>query len=32
MDEHKENIHTKDVNGKMSNTKEDEKVGASSEH
>lgn len=26
MDEHKENIHTKDVNGKMSNTKEDEKT------
>ncbi len=27
MDEHKENIHTKDVNVKMSNTREDEKVG-----
>lgn len=27
MDEHKENIHAKDVNVKMSNTKEDEKVG-----
>lgn len=31
MDEHKENIHAKDVNVKMSNTREDEKVGVSSE-
>lgn len=30
MDEHKENIHAKDVNVKMSNTKEDEKVGGRS--
>lgn len=27
MDEHKENINTKDVNVKMSDTKEEEKVG-----
>lgn len=27
MDEHKENINTKDVNVKMSATKEEEKVG-----
>lgn len=27
MDEHKENIHAKDVNVKMSDTREDEKVG-----
>lgn len=29
MDEHKENIHAKDVNVKMSDTREDEKVGVS---
>lgn len=27
MDEHKENIHAKNVNVKMSNIKEEEKVG-----
>jgi len=30
MEEHKENIHGKDVNVKMSNAKEEEKVGMSS--
>lgn len=29
MEEHKENIHGKDVNVKMSDTKEEEKVGKS---
>lgn len=30
MDEHKENINAKDVNVKMSDTREDDKVGVSS--
>ena len=30
MDEHKENINAKDVNAKMSDTREDNKVGVSS--
>lgn len=29
MDEHKENIHAKNLSGKMANIKEEEKVGVS---